>query len=99
MTLIGIPSVCASLITTLIHALVGQYQKKRGYKNSEALVLQALARVQLRQMYNHQKSLGYTTYDDFEDFKALYEGYHAIGGNGVMTQLFEQYKQLEIRED
>ena len=49
-------------------------------------------------MYQKQKLLGYTTYDDYEDFKALYEGYHAVGGNGAMTQLFEQYKLLEIKE-
>jgi len=98
LTLVGIPSVCATLITTGIHHWIENHRKKKGVKSSEVLVLQALARVHLREMYNTQKQLGYTTYDDFEDFKALYEGYHAIGGNGAMTQLFEQYKLLEIKE-
>ena len=98
LTLVGVPSICASLVTAFLHHLIEAYHKKKGYRRSEDLVLQSLARVQLREMYQKQKLLGYTTYDDYEDFKALYEGYHAVGGNRAMTQLFEQYKLLEIKE-
>ena len=98
-TVIGVPSICATLITTLVNTHIDKMKQKKGQRSAEALVLQALARIQLRELYNKKKAKGYTTYEDYEDFEALYNGYHADGGNGVMTTLFEQYKQFEIRED
>ena len=41
---------------------------------------------------------GYITVGELRNLEYMYESYHALGGNGTGTELFERVKKLEIRE-
>lgn len=38
------------------------------------------------------------TLDELKNLEHIYEGYHALGGNGTGTELFERCKELPIVE-
>ena len=39
------------------------------------------------------------TYDEMKNMEYLYNGYHALGGNGTGTELFDRVKKLPLKED
>lgn len=38
-------------------------------------------------------------YDELKNMEHLYKSYHALGGNGTGTELFERIKKLPLKED
>ncbi len=42
---------------------------------------------------------GFVTSDQFGVFEEIYESYHALGGNGRGTHMWEDIKALPIRND
>ena len=50
----------------------------------------------LKQQYNIHMKNKQITLDDLEDFSDMYEVYHAAGGNGTGTKMFEDIKKLEV---
>ena len=49
-----------------------------------------------RLYYLHGKCMkqGWVSIPDFENITGIYEGYHALGGNGVGTKLYEDLDAL-----
>lgn len=37
--------------------------------------------------------------DEMKNMEYLYNGYHALGGNGTGTELFERVKKLPLKEE
>ena len=37
--------------------------------------------------------------DELKNMEYLYEGYHALGGNGTGTELYERIKKLPLKEE
>lgn len=37
--------------------------------------------------------------DEMKNMEYLYNGYHALGGNGTGTELYERIKKLPLKED
>ena len=46
--------------------------------------------------YIHQ---GKIADDEMKNMEYLYNGYHALGGNGTGTELYERIKKLPLKED
>lgn len=42
---------------------------------------------------------GYTTVIEFSELSHLYESYVSLGGNGVITALYDRFKELEVRKE
>lgn len=63
------------------------------------LATQASLRNELRKKYKQCKKQGYATFDDRDDFDAIYNQYHALGANGVMTDCYNKFMSLEIKEE
>lgn len=63
------------------------------------LATQASLRNSLRKKYRECKKEGYATFEDRDDFEFLYNQYHALGANGVMTDCYNKFMNLEIKEE
>jgi len=61
------------------------------------LGVQALLRDRLLQSFKHYLSQGYAEYGDRENVRNMYEQYEALGPNSVMSDLYEQFKELPIQ--
>lgn len=70
-------------------------QKKDRDANSKGTML--LLRVQLIEYHEEWIQRGYITRHGIENFMEMYNAYHALGGNGMVTHLLEEVKELPIR--
>ena len=72
-------------------------QKKERDANSRGTML--LLRVQLIEYHDKYTALNYIPSYAYENFCEMYEAYHDLGGNGMITHMFEEVKRLEIRKN
>lgn len=60
--------------------------------------VQALLRKELYDLYNKYNEQGYAPLYVKENFRNMYEQYHALGINGVMDSLYEKFIDLPETE-
>lgn len=53
----------------------------------------------LERLYEEYKIQDYVTHEQRDKFHNIYDAYHALGGNGYGTALWETVQELEIRND
>lgn len=70
-------------------------QKKDRDANSRGTML--LLRVQLIEYHEEWMKRGYITKHGIENFLEMYNAYHSLGGNGMVTHLLEEVKELPIK--
>lgn len=67
-------------------------QKQR--EDAVGFGVQALLRDRIIQAYNHYTEKGYCPIYGLENVEEMYRQYHALGGNGTITELVERVKEL-----
>lgn len=60
---------------------------------------QALLRDRLLQGFHFFKRRGMVTYGEARNYENMYEAYHALGKNGIMDIVFEQFKKIPVKDD
>lgn len=78
----------------IVWLLKRQNQKRDA--NSKGTML--LLRVQLIEYHEEWMSRGYVTKHGIENFLEMYNAYHALGGNGMVTHLLEEVNELPIKK-
>lgn len=71
-------------------------QKRDRDANSKGTML--LLRVQLIEYHDRYMELGSIPSYAYENFCEMYEAYHKLGGNGMVTHMYDDIKKLEIRK-
>ncbi len=71
-------------------------QKKDRDANSRGTML--LLRVQLIEYHDRYVALGHIPSYALENFIEMYEAYHELGGNGMVTEMYKEVLELEIRK-
>ena len=71
-------------------------QKKDRDANSKGTML--LLRVQLIEYHDKYMKLGEIPSYAYENFVEMYNAYHALGGNGMATKMYEEIKRNKIEE-
>lgn len=56
-----------------------------------------LLRVQLIEYHDEWMERGYVTKHGIQNFIEMYNTYHSLGGNGMVTHLLEEVSELPIR--
>ena len=72
-------------------------QKKSRDANSRGTML--LLRVQLIEYHDKYMAMGHIPSYAYENICEMYQAYHSLGGNGMITHMYEDVKKLEIRKD
>ena len=70
-------------------------QKRDRDANSKGTML--LLRVQLIEYHEEWMARGYVTKHGIQNFIEMYEAYHSLGGNGMVTYLLEEVEELPIK--
>lgn len=73
-----------------------QNQKKDRDANSKGTIL--LLRVQLIEYHDKYTSLGEMPSYAYENFMEMYEAYHALGGNGMITKMKHEIEELHLKQ-
>lgn len=90
---IALPIILTALMGYVVWLL--QNQKKDRDANCKGTML--LLRVQLIEYHEAWKERGYVTRHGLQNFLEMYEAYHALGGNGMVTELLNEVKELPIK--
>ena len=86
-----------ALFALIIAGLAAGYRKlanKLKEQDAVKLGIQALLRDRIIQSYNHYQEKEYCPIYALENVVELYEQYHALGGNGAVTELVERLKDM-----
>lgn len=99
----------SSIVSALVLLVINRSLKKRDAKQEEIqaqnvemekqnkaimLGVQAILRDRLLQGYRHYIDKGWADYDDRENLENIYKQYHALGANGVMDDMRDQFRRL-----
>ena len=71
-------------------------QKKDRDANGKGTML--LLRVQLIEYHDRYMKEGHIPSYALENFIEMYEAYHDLGGNGMVTEMYKEVLELEIRK-
>ena len=87
---IALPIILAYIVWLL------KNQKKTRDANSKGTML--LLKVQLIEYHDKYMALGSIPSYAYENFCEMYDAYHELGGNGMVTHMFEEIKELEMKK-
>ncbi len=87
------------LINTGLAAGYKKLSSKLKEQDAIKLGIQALLRDRIIQSYNHYMDKGFCPIYGLENITALYTQYHALGGNGTITELMERLKDMPIEKE
>ena len=70
-------------------------QKRERDANSRGTML--LLRVQLIEYHDRYTTLGEIPSYAYENFEEMYEAYHDLGGNGMVTKMHKEIQELHLK--
>lgn len=71
-------------------------QKKDRDANSKGTML--LLRVQLIEYHDRYMAKGDIPSYAYQNFVEMYEAYHQLGGNGMITKMYEEIRELHLKK-
>ena len=90
---VALPIVLTSFFGYIVWLL--KQQKKDRDANSKGTML--MLRAKLIEYHRDWTDRGYVTKHGLENFLEMYEAYHELGGNGMVTHLLEEVEDLQIK--
>lgn len=90
------------ILPIIVTALMGyvvwllKNQKKDRDANSKGTML--LLRVQLIEYHDKYMRLGDIPSYAYENFMEMYDAYHALGGNGMITKMMHEIEELHLKK-
>lgn len=91
--LIALPIILTSVLGYVVWLL--KEQKKDRDANSKGTML--LLRVQLIEYHDKYVALGEIPSYAYDNFDEMYKAYHALGGNGMVTKMYDEIKSLHLQ--
>lgn len=87
-----LPTVCTGASTFIVWFLQQRVKDNDIIKKSLMLMM----RRELREIYEVLKDKEKLTLDEYGEFEEIYQTYHALGGNGKGTKMYDDLKRKEI---
>lgn len=91
--MIALPIILTSVLGYVVWLL--KQQKKDRDANSKGTML--LLRVQLIEYHDKYMKIGEIPSYAYDNFVEMYNAYHALGGNGMITKMYEEIQELHLR--
>lgn len=70
-------------------------QKNDKYANSKGTML--LLRVQLIEYHDKYMKIGEMPSYAYDNFVEMYNAYHALGGNGMVTKMYNEIQEIHLK--
>lgn len=91
---IALPVILTALMGYIVWLL--KNQKKDRDANSKGTML--LLRVQLIEYHDRYMAKGDIPSYAYENFMEMYDAYHALGGNGMVTKMKREIEELHLKK-
>ena len=92
--LIALPIILTSVLGYAVWLL--KEQKKDRDANSKGTML--LLRVQLIEYHDKYVALGEIPSYAYDNFVEMYNAYHTLGGNGMITKMYNEIQSLHLQK-
>lgn len=104
-SMVGVPAMISGIFALIVSRMLKKRDVKQEQivaqniemeKQNKAIMLgvQAFLRDRLLQGYKFYLSQGWADYDDRENLENIYAQYHALGANGIMDDMRNQFRSL-----
>lgn len=90
---VALPIILTALMGYIVWLL--KNQKKDRDANSKGTML--LLRVQLIEYHDRYMTKGNIPSYAYENFMEMYDAYHALGGNGMITKMEKEIEELHLK--
>lgn len=90
---IALPIILSALMSYVVFLL--KEQKKDRDANAKGTML--LLRVQLIEYHDKYVEEGEIPSYAYDNFVEMYEAYHALGGNGMVTKMHQEIQELHLQ--
>lgn len=94
----GIFAILSTVISTALNMYFTKKNNSRKDRDLEIRALVCLLRSSMLREYDDYTSKKYCTVNEKENLSEQYETYHGLGGNGMMTALYEEMMKLPSEE-
>lgn len=92
--LVALPIILTALMGYIVWLL--KKQKRDRDANSKGSML--LLRVQLIEYHDKYMRLGEIPSYAYENFNEMYDAYHKLGGNGMVTKMKQEIEELHLKK-
>ena len=86
------------VLTTLMGYIVWLLKKQKKDRDANSKGTMLLLRVQLIEYHDKYTILGSIPSYAYENFREMYEAYHELGGNGMITKMKEEIDELHLKK-
>lgn len=86
------------VLTTLMGYIVWLLKKQKKDRDANSKGTMLLLRVQLIEYHDKYMAIGSIPSYAFENFCEMYEAYHELGGNGMITKMKEEIDELHLKK-
>ena len=81
----------------LLTQLIGDVKEIKSNAKLNRRGIRDIARYRLQRDLSEALVRGWTTVEELRELAALYSSYHALGGNGAVSELYEHFTELPVR--
>lgn len=86
------------VVPTLLGFAICSLKERRKDRTALEKGMMLLLRVKLIEYHKEWTERGYITTHGIQNFLEMYDAYHSLGGNGMVTQLKKEVEELSIKE-
>lgn len=85
------------ILTALMGYIVWLLKKQKRDRDANSKGTMLLLRVQLIEYHDKYMRIGEIPSYAYENFNEMYDAYHKLGGNGMVTKMKQEIEELHIK--
>ena len=85
-------------VPVILGYIVWILKKQKSDRDANSKGTMLLLRVQMIEYHDKYMTLGSIPSYAYENFCEMYEAYHALGGNGMVTKMFNEISDLHLKQ-
>lgn len=86
------------ILTALMGYIVWLLKKQKRDRDANSKGTMMLLRVQLIEYHDKYMRLGEIPSYAYENFNEMYDAYHKLGGNGMVTKMKQEIEELHLKK-
>lgn len=86
------------ILTALMGYIVWLLKKQKRDRDANSKGTMLLLRVQLIEYHDKYMRLGEIPSYAYENFNEMYDAYHKLGGNGMVTKMKQEIEKLHLKK-
>lgn len=86
------------ILTSLMGYIVWPLKRQKNDRDANSRGTMLLLRVQLIEYHDKYMKLGEIPSYAYQNFQEMYDAYHQLGGNGMVTKMKNEIEELHLKQ-